>query len=105
VRAVRIRGNTVLTDAELAAIAKPYEARELDYAQIQALRDALTLAYIRAGYVTSGAVIPSRNWADGVSTSRSWKGGSPRSTSTRTGACARATSRRASIPAGTSRST
>jgi hemolysin activation/secretion protein len=66
VREVRIRGNTALSDAELAAIANPYRARELDYPQIQALRDALTLAYIRAGYVTSGAVIPEQDWADGV---------------------------------------
>jgi hemolysin activation/secretion protein len=66
VREVRIRGNTALSDAALAAIARPYEARALDYAQVQALRDALTLAYIDAGYVTSGAVIPEQDWSDGV---------------------------------------
>ncbi len=66
VREVRIRGNTLLADPALGAIAKPYEGRELDYADVLALRDELTLAYVRAGYVTSGAVVPAQDWADGV---------------------------------------
>ena len=70
-------GNAALADAELEAIAQPYtraarEARGLPgtigYGELQALRDALTLAYVDRGYVTSGATIPARPYsaADGV---------------------------------------
>lgn len=66
VRAYRFHGNTVLSDAELAQIAQPFTGRIVRYAELQALRDLITLAYVERGYPTSGAVIPDQTVADGV---------------------------------------
>jgi len=66
VQRIEISGNTALPDEELREIARPYLGRELSFSDLERLRDELTLAYIRRGYVTSGAVIPSQLLADGV---------------------------------------
>ena len=66
VREVRVTGNTALSDAEIAEITQPYEERELSYADLVDLTDALTLAYASRGYVSSGAVIPEQSLSDGV---------------------------------------
>ena len=58
VRHVRITGNTVLTQGELLEIAAPYEGKQLSFADLEKLRDQLTLVHIQRGYVSSGAVIP-----------------------------------------------
>ena len=57
-------GNSVLPDDVLRRIATEYEGRELSYADIQGLRDAVTLAYVEAGYVTSGAIIAPQSVAE-----------------------------------------
>ena len=69
-REILIRGNTVLPQDELSAIAEPYVGREVSFADLEALRDQLTLAYIERGYVTSGAVIPAQSLEDGRRFSR-----------------------------------
>jgi hemolysin activation/secretion protein len=66
VRKFQITGNTALSDAELAAIAAPYENREITSAELEDLRRRLTLAYVNRGYVNSGAVIPDQRISDGV---------------------------------------
>jgi hemolysin activation/secretion protein len=66
VQAYRFEGNTAFTDLELEQIAAPWTAREVSSADLQALRDALTLHYVNAGYVTSGALIPDQSPQDGV---------------------------------------
>jgi hemolysin activation/secretion protein len=66
VEAIRITGNTVIDSAELDRIAAAYVGRPLGYADLHALRDELTLAYVNAGYITSGAVIPEQDFEDGV---------------------------------------
>ena len=66
IREVRIAGNTAISDATLHAIAEPYLARDLTLAEVQQLRDELTGAYLREGYLTSGAVIPPQDIDDGV---------------------------------------
>jgi hemolysin activation/secretion protein len=66
VRGYRFEGNTAFTDAELELVAAPFAQREITTADLQALRDALTLHYVQAGYVTSGAVIPDQSPEDGV---------------------------------------
>jgi hemolysin activation/secretion protein len=63
---IEISGNTALAEAELHEIARSYVDRELSFADLEALRDALTLAYVQHGFVTSGAVIPTQSLADGV---------------------------------------
>jgi len=66
VRHVRVVGNTVLSQKVLDAITAPYEGRQLSFAELERLRDQLTEAYIRRGFVTSGAVIPDQTLQDGV---------------------------------------
>lgn len=65
-RAIHIIGNTVLRQQDLEEIARPYLGRDLGFADLQELRDALTLAYVDRGYATSGAVIPDQSLAAGV---------------------------------------
>ena len=65
-RAYRFIGNTVFTSDALAQVAAPWTGREITSTDIQALRDAVTLHYVAAGYVTSGAVVPDQSPADGV---------------------------------------
>ena len=66
IRDIRITGNTVVPGAELDRIAEPYKGRQLSFADLERLRDQLTLAYIQRGYVSSGAVIPDQTVRDGV---------------------------------------
>jgi hemolysin activation/secretion protein len=66
IRDVRITGNTVIARDELDRIAAPYKGRQLSFADLERLRDQLTVAYIQRGYVSSGAVIPDQDIRDGV---------------------------------------
>lgn len=63
---VSITGNTALADHTLADIARPYLGRALTTTDIEALRRELTERYVAQGYLTSGAVIPDQDLADGV---------------------------------------
>jgi hemolysin activation/secretion protein len=65
-REIRITGNTAIATQELDALAEPYENRTLSFADLQELRDQLTLAYVQRGYVTSGAVLPDQAVREGV---------------------------------------
>lgn len=58
IKKINIIGNTVLSYTELAELSKPYLNRTLSYSDLQKLRDELTAAYIRQGYITSGAILP-----------------------------------------------
>jgi hemolysin activation/secretion protein len=66
VRKFRITGNTVVSDAELAKIAAPYENRPINSTELEELRRQLTLYYVNHGYVNSGAVIPDQTINDGI---------------------------------------
>jgi hemolysin activation/secretion protein len=66
VRGYRFTGNTVFSSEELAQLAAPWREREVTTADLQSLRDAITLRYVEAGYVTSGAVVPDQVPQDGV---------------------------------------
>jgi hemolysin activation/secretion protein len=66
VREIRITGNTVFKDEELAEITRPYIGREATDEDLAALRQALTLKYVNAGYINSGAVIPDQKVENGV---------------------------------------
>lgn len=68
VRQVLVTGSTVLTQAEVDKIVAPYLNREVTSEDLEALRLALTLAYVNKGYVTSGAIIPDQTVAGGVLT-------------------------------------
>jgi hemolysin activation/secretion protein len=66
VQKFRITGNTVVSDAELAKIAAPFENRDITTSDLEELRRQLTLHYVERGYINSGAVIPDQRIAEGV---------------------------------------
>lgn len=66
VKAIRVTGNTVFSEAEIEAITNPYQNRTLTTEDLERLRLALTLLYVNNGYITSGAMIPDQDVEDGV---------------------------------------
>ncbi|MBN8505967.1 MAG: ShlB/FhaC/HecB family hemolysin secretion/activation protein [Burkholderiales bacterium] len=59
---LQIEGNRALPTALLEAVAAPWLGRELDEAQIELLRQALTRAYVERGYLNSGVLLqPEQN--------------------------------------------
>lgn len=74
VREIRLVGNTAFTSQQLAEVTAPYTNRELTAEDLEALRLALTYHYINHGYVTSGAVIPEQDVADGTLTMQIMEG-------------------------------
>ena len=66
VREVRVTGNTVLEADEIAEITSAYEGRNNSFADLQNLRDRLSVALVSSGYITSGAVIPRQAIRNGV---------------------------------------
>ena len=68
VREILILGNTVFTADELALVTDPYRNREITSEDIESLRLAMTLLYVRRGYSTSGTLVPDQAIADGVLT-------------------------------------
>jgi hemolysin activation/secretion protein len=70
VRKIVITGNTVFSAEELAKITQPYVNRELTSEDLEALRQAITVHYIKKGYVNSGAIIPDQKIVNGVITLR-----------------------------------
>jgi hemolysin activation/secretion protein len=62
----RFSGNTALSDSQLGRIAAPFSGREVSFADLEVLRDRLTLAYVRRGYVSSGALLPEQRVQDGI---------------------------------------
>lgn len=63
---VRVVGNTVFSEAEIAEVTAPFKNRTLMTEDLERLRLALTLLYINKGYLTSGAIIPDQDVVDGI---------------------------------------
>ncbi len=68
VKDIRLVGNTAFTSQQLSEITAPYTNRELGAEDLESLRLALTYYYVNHGYLTSGAVVPEQDVADGVLT-------------------------------------
>jgi hemolysin activation/secretion protein len=66
VKDVVVEGNTVLPAADLDALVQPYEGREVTLEELFRLKDEITLAYVNAGYVNSGATLPDQDVTDGT---------------------------------------
>ena len=66
VREIRVLGSTVFTPQELAQVTDPYLNREITSEDIESLRLALTLLYVKRGYSTSGTLVPDQAITDGV---------------------------------------
>lgn len=54
----RVVGSTVFSEAELSRATAPYTNRPLTFAELFAARSAVTQLYVEAGYITSGAYLP-----------------------------------------------
>jgi hemolysin activation/secretion protein len=59
-------GNKVVDTATLQKIAEPYRGRQVDLAELEALRVAITRHYIDQGYINSGALLLEDFYRDGV---------------------------------------
>jgi hemolysin activation/secretion protein len=70
VEQIVVEGSTVFSAEELEAVIKPYENRELSFAELLQVRSAITKLYVDHGYVTSGAYIPPQTLEGGVVTIR-----------------------------------
>jgi hemolysin activation/secretion protein len=68
VREIRVLGSTVFTAEELAQVTDPYRDREITSEDIESLRVAMTLLYVKHGYSTSGTVVPDQAIVDGLLT-------------------------------------
>jgi hemolysin activation/secretion protein len=66
VRAFEFSGNSAFSDEELASITDPYIGEGRRYSALLEARDRITRAYIDAGYISSGAVLPAQSLAEGV---------------------------------------
>ncbi len=69
-RSVTFDGNTVFTDEELTEVAAPFLEQPVAAEQLEDLRRRLTLHYIDAGYINSGAVLPDQSVVEGSITYR-----------------------------------
>lgn len=63
---VRVTGSTVFSTQELDKITAPYVGRDVSDEDLAALRQALTLKYVNAGYINSGALLPEQKVVDGI---------------------------------------
>ncbi len=66
VREVRVTGSTVFSAQALEEVTAPYVGRDVTQEDLAALRQALTLKYVNAGYINSGALLPDQQVVDGV---------------------------------------
>ena len=66
VNAFRFVGNTAISDEALTTIVAPYTGRDIDTAELETIRIALTRYYVERGYINSGAVLPDQDVTGGV---------------------------------------
>ena len=58
------RGNQVFSDAQLNTLVEGFRGKALSFVDIEQLRRSITEAYILAGYVNSGALVPDQSIAN-----------------------------------------
>ncbi|MGJ3251938.1 MAG: ShlB/FhaC/HecB family hemolysin secretion/activation protein [Elainellaceae cyanobacterium] len=63
VERIDVQGSTVL-DEDIARLVAQYENKEVTFSELLALRSEITQLYIRNGYVTSGAFLPTNQVLD-----------------------------------------
>jgi hemolysin activation/secretion protein len=67
-RDVRVIGSTVLTDADIEGIKRPFIGMQVGANELEEIRRRLTEAYVQRGYITSGAVLPDQAITEGIIT-------------------------------------
>jgi len=68
VESFRIEGSSVFSSEALEQLTAPYAGRLINSEELLRARDAITDHYVEHGYLTSGALIPDQDVADGVIT-------------------------------------
>lgn len=58
VERIEVVGSTVFSAEQFAEITAPFIRRELSFAELLQVRDAIAQLYIENGYITTGAIIP-----------------------------------------------
>lgn len=71
---LRLTGNTILSDADVAQLLAPYVGRQLTAEELHRAARAVTTAYIQRGYVNSGVLIPDQDVASGSITLQAIEG-------------------------------
>ncbi len=74
VKKFEVKGNTVLPEADIQAVLKPYLNRELTFGDLLEIESKLTRLYAEAGYINSGFVVPSQNVGRGTITVQALEG-------------------------------
>ncbi len=65
IRSIEFRGNETIDSLMLGQAARPFLDRRLSAEGLEALRRQVTVVYVAAGFVNSGAAIPAQPLADG----------------------------------------
>ena len=65
IKRFEVVGSTVFSTAELAAVTAPFTNRPLTFAEVLAVRSAITQLYLDRGYITSGAIVPPQDFQEG----------------------------------------
>lgn len=65
-RGVKITGNTIIDHGVLQAVVEKYLDRPVSTTQLQEMRRELTMVYVDAGYINSGAVLPDQQVKDAI---------------------------------------
>ena len=66
VKAFQFTGNTVFSDQQLDDMGQTYLEQSIGVSELFEYRDRITKAYVRKGYLNSGAVLPAQEVQDGV---------------------------------------
>jgi hemolysin activation/secretion protein len=61
-----VEGNTVLGTAAIDAVIANYRGKMMSVADLDDVRQRLTMLFIEAGYINSGVTIPDQNVTDGI---------------------------------------
>ena len=71
---VRLLGNTVLGQADIARVTAPFLGRPVGLQDIEEIRRQVTLLYVDQGYINSGVVVPDQTVEGGILTLQAVEG-------------------------------
>ncbi len=66
IKEVKVLGSTVFSKAKLDEIVQPFNGKQAEFAELLAIRAAITDLYTKSGYTTSGAFLPPQDISSGV---------------------------------------
>ncbi len=66
VKGFRFKGNHAFLDFQLQKVVAPYKNRDLTSTELEEARQAVTLKYVQAGYINSGAILPDQDLKGGI---------------------------------------